>query len=65
MTVLQERGVYKKLGITVSTVSNLRRAMEREDSRIPSLDKMEEMLANFGATILQEKVWELPDIGDQ
>jgi hypothetical protein len=60
MTLINERGVYKKLGVDRSTVSNWKRALAGQDKRnMPSLDKMEEMLKRYGAKVLNEKVWQI------
>jgi|GEM_PF-1435082 len=56
-TMLQERGVYKKLGVDTSTVANWKTYL-REGKSI-SLDKMEEMLMRSGAQVKQEKVWDI------
>lgn len=59
-TLIRERGIYKKLGVDRSTVSNWRRALAGYDHRnMPSLDKMEEMLMKYGAKVINEKVWQL------
>ena len=52
LAMLKERGVYKKLGVDRSTVSNWKRKPESV-----TLDKMEEMLLRYGATVVQEKIW--------
>lgn len=54
--MLQERGVYKKLGVDRSTVSNWKRYLD--EGQTVSLDKMEEMLLKYGATVVKEKIWE-------
>lgn len=53
--MLSERGVYKKLGVERSTVAGWKRRLEEGESL--SLDKMEEMLEKYGATVVSEKVW--------
>lgn len=55
--MLEERGVYKQLDVSRSTVANWKAYLEKGESI--SLDKMEEMLLKYGATIAQEKVWKL------
>ena len=56
--VLQERGIYKRLGVSMATVSNWRRALEGHDERnMPTL----EMLNKYGAEGIREKVWCVPD----
>jgi hypothetical protein len=57
LKMLSERGVYKKLGVDRSTVSNWRQYLS--DGKGISTDKMEEMLLRYGATVKQDKVWEL------
>lgn len=54
LQMLSERGVYKKLGVSMSTVSNWKRDPDRV-----TLDKMEEILLRFGATVVHEKVWKV------
>lgn len=57
-TLLSERGIYKKLGVERSTVSNWKRGVEGVDSsKCPSIDKMEEMLLKAGARVAKEKIW--------
>lgn len=60
--MLLERGVYKRLGVDTSTVSNWKKYLEQGNSI--SLDKMEEMLIKAGATVAQEKVWKMPTESD-
>ncbi|NII29898.1 hypothetical protein HB364_32770 [Pseudoflavitalea sp. X16] len=61
IALLQERGVYTRLGVDRSTVSNWRRALKGQDNKfMPSLDKMEEMLLKSGAKVAREKVWIIP-----
>jgi hypothetical protein len=55
--MIQERGVYKKLGVERSTVSGWKRYLA-EGVKI-SLDKMEEMLRKYGAVQVKEAVWEV------
>jgi len=55
--MIAERGIYKKLGVDRSTVANWKIYL-REGKSI-SLDKMEEMLINYGANVKREKVWEI------
>lgn len=56
--MLDERGVYKKLGVSISRVSNWKRALAGiDDNNKPTLDKMEEMLERYGAAVAREKVW--------
>jgi hypothetical protein len=60
MVLLNERGIYKKLGVDRSTVSNWKRALAGQDCRnMPSLDKMEEMLSRYGAKVVSEKIWQI------
>lgn len=53
--MLQERGVYKKLGVTKGTAHNYKRYLK--EGKSISLDKMEQMLLKYGASVVQEKVW--------
>lgn len=55
--LISERGVYKRLGVERSTVSTWKIYL-REGKSI-SLDKMEEVLIKSGATVTQEKVWDI------
>jgi transposase len=57
--MIEERGVYKKLGVSHSTVATWKIYLEQGASL--SLDKMEEMLKKGGAAVAQGKVWDLPD----
>lgn len=58
--MLEQRGVYKKLGVSIPTVSNWKRALAGMDEKnMPTLDKMEEMLSKYGAAVVSEKVWQL------
>jgi len=56
--MLEERGVFHKLGVDKSTVSNWKIYLKQGKSI--SLDKMEEMLFRYGAQIETEVVWKLP-----
>ncbi len=59
--MLLERGVYKKLDVNRSNVSNWRRALNGLDERnMPSVELMERMLQKYGASVVQEKVSDLP-----
>lgn len=61
LTMLQETAVYKKLGVSHSTVSNWKRSLEGVGTQAPpTLDKMEEMLLRYGATVAREKEWKMP-----
>lgn len=55
--MIQERGIYKRLGVERSTVGTWKIYL-REGKNI-SLDKMEEMLIKGGAAVKQEKIWEV------
>jgi hypothetical protein len=60
MALINERGIYKKLGVDRSTVSNWKRALAGQDRRnMPSLDKMEEILGRYGAKVISEKIWQI------
>lgn len=54
LEMLKERGVYKKLGVSMPTVSNWKRKPESV-----TLDKMEQMLQRYGAAVVQEKIWRI------
>lgn len=56
--MIARRGVYKQLGVDRSTVSNWRSLLKTDGI---TLDKMEEMLLKYGARVLHEKEWQLPD----
>ncbi|MBD0288517.1 MAG: hypothetical protein M3342_06025 [Bacteroidota bacterium] len=56
--MIDNRGVYKKLGVSRSTVATWK--IYLKEGKSLSLDKMEEMLDKYGATVVKEKVWELP-----
>jgi hypothetical protein len=59
--MLEEKAVYKKLEVSRGTVANWKAAMIGYSERQPpTLDKMEEMLLKYGASIEREKVWKLP-----
>ena len=52
--MLSERGIYKKLCVDKSTVSNWKRNVTAV-----TLDKMEEILIRSGAEVLQDKTWNI------
>ncbi len=56
--LISERGVFHKLGVDKATVANWKRYVQ--EGKSISLDKMEEMLLRAGATVVKEKVWNLP-----
>lgn len=53
--LLSERGIYKRLNVDRSTVSNWKKGTQKV-----SLDKMEAILLKAGATIVKEKIWNVP-----
>jgi transposase len=55
--LLQERGIYKRLGVSIAVVSNWKAYVKAGKSI--SIDKMEEILERAGATVVQEKVWKI------
>jgi hypothetical protein len=59
-TMLQERGISKRLGVDTSTVANWKTYLKQGKSI--SLDKMEEMLIRSGASVTQVKLWEIDKI---
>lgn len=60
LQILKEKNVYEKLGVSRSSVSNWKRALEgKDDHNNLTLDKMEELLQTYGATIVHEKVWNI------
>ena len=56
-TMIQERGVFKKLGVDRSTVSGWKIYL-KAGAKI-SIDKMEEMLRKYGAVQVKDAVWEV------
>lgn len=60
--ILEERGVFKKLDVSRSTVSVWKTAIKSNAGRnFPSLDLMEKLLEKYGATVVQEKIWNIKD----
>ena len=55
--MLNERGVYKKLGVERSTVANWKTYLRKGEKL--SLDKMEEMLKKYGAKVISQEVWDI------
>ena len=51
--LINQKGFAKKYGYEKSTVSNWK-------GRTPTIEKMEEILAACGASIVQEKIYEIP-----
>jgi transcriptional regulator with XRE-family HTH domain len=61
LKMLEVPAVNKALGVSRATVSNWKRSLEGiGDQNPPTLDKMEEMLTKYGATVVKEKVWKIP-----
>ncbi len=58
--LINRRGIYKKLGVSISTVAGWK--IYLSEGKSISLDKMEEMLLRAGGTVVQEKVWEVNSI---
>lgn len=54
MSLISQKGFAARSGINKSTVSQWSKG-----ERVPSLDKMEEVLLLAGASVVQEKVWEV------
>jgi hypothetical protein len=55
--LIQERGIYKRLGVKPPTVSTWKQYLR--EGKLLSLDKMEEILLKAGASVVSEKVWEV------
>ena len=58
--MLQERGVYKKLGVDRSTVAGWKTRLR--EGKLLSEDKMKEMLFKYGYTIVQDEVWDIDSV---
>ena len=58
--MIEERGVYKKLGVDRRTVAGWKMYLRKGESI--SIDKMEEMLFKYGATVISEKIYNLPNL---
>lgn len=58
--LIQERGIYKRLGVERSTVATWKIYLKK--GKNISLDKMVEMLLKAGASVVQEKIWEVGPI---
>jgi transcriptional regulator with XRE-family HTH domain len=52
--LISQRGFAKAYSVDKTLVSQW-----RSGKRVPSLDKMEEVLTAAGAAVIQEKVWEI------
>ena len=55
--LINQRGIYKTLGVDRRTVAGWK--IYLKEGKSISLDKMEEMLIKGGATVTQEKVWNI------
>lgn len=55
--MISERGISHRLGVDKRTVAGWKIYLKQGKSI--SLDKMEEMLIKAGATVAQEKVWDI------
>lgn len=56
--MLETPALSNILGVSRGTVANWKRSMEGiGEQNPPTLDKMEEMLLKYGATVVKEKVW--------
>lgn len=60
LKMLETPAVYKVLGVTRGTVSAWKAGVSGTGDRPPTLDKMEEMLLKYGASVEREKVWRIP-----
>lgn len=61
LKMLEEPAVNKKLDVSRATVANWKASLLGTiDRQPPTLDKMEEMLQKYGATVVKEKVWKIP-----
>jgi len=58
--LINQRGIYKTLGVDRRTVAGWK--IYLKEGKSISLDKMEEILIKGGATVRQEKVWDLGEI---
>lgn len=62
LKMLEEKNIHVKLGVAQPTAANWKRILVTGDTsngRV-SIDKMEEMLLKAGASVVVEKVWDLP-----
>lgn len=57
--MIYRRGIYKYLDVDRSTVANWKTLLVEGGITI---DKMEEMLLKYGATVISEKKWKLPKL---
>lgn len=55
LQLLSKRGIYKQLGVDRSTVSNW-----KSGNQGLTIDKMEKVLLQSGASVLVEKTWDVP-----
>lgn len=53
--MIQERGIYRKLGVERSTVSGWKKYLK--EGKSISEDKMKEMLMNYNAIMIRSEVW--------
>lgn len=55
--IIREPNVHAKLGVSRVMVTKWRKYVIEE--KYVTLNKMEEMLLKYGATVKQEKIWEI------
>lgn len=53
--MLSQRGIYTKLKLHRSTISNMKRNIA--EGNYPTIDTMEELLLRAGAKVVSEKIW--------
>ena len=57
--LLNQRGIYKKLVVARSRVSHWKKYLKDGTGESITIDRMEQLLLVAGATVVQEKVWEV------
>lgn len=58
--VISQRDCHERTGMSYSIISKYRRWAEgKEDGKKPTIDKMEEIIAAYGAVVVQDKIWKV------
>lgn len=61
LKMLETPAVNKILGVSAGTASAWKAGVLGTGDRPPTIDKMEEMLQKYGAEVVREKVWKMPE----
>jgi len=58
--IIYQANCHQRTGVDYATISLYRRWLEgATKGRKPTIEKMEEIIVRYGATVIQDKLWKL------